>query len=105
MEMDAHRKTITSTCSAVLKNIRQFQLLEPSVEHVKQGDGIIAEGVQILNLLKQYVQSLETELTYCQEHIDEANDELTYEEPNDDFVFNTNNGLLSFRGRPFMNSL
>jgi hypothetical protein len=97
--MDIYLTSLNRTLADFIKMCSRFQLSEHSKSAIDQGKVIIHDGASIIKTLKCHMKSLENTLSDCQYFIKEIEDDLSCKPPTEDFVYQTNKGMLSYIGR------
>ena len=100
--MNEFSALLNSTFSDIVKKYNKFQLSNHSKESIDEGHIILNEGINLLNQLKMHVKSLETILSDCQDYLENVEEDLSQKPREEDFVFHTINGMLSYVGRDFI---
>ena len=85
--------------SDIVKRYNKIQLSNHSKDTLLESNKLLKEGVYLLNQLKSYTKSLETLLSDCQDFINDITDDLSEKPREEDFVYHTKNGMLSYPGR------
>jgi len=100
--MEDHKALLTQSFSHLISTYNKFQLSTHTADTYKKGNEILTEGSSLLALMKSQVLSLETLLCDCQDFIEEVEDDLGVEPPNEDFVYATSKGMVSYPGRDYI---
>lgn len=100
--MDAYTDALASGFSSIVNRYNKFQLSNHTCETIKSGDDIISSGLKLLKLIKLHANSLETALSDCQDFMDDVVQDLSVKTPKEDFVYATIKGMLSYKGRDFV---
>ena len=85
--------------SDLLKRFNKVQLAQNTRNTIAEGNAIFQEGYEIFNMLKSYTAKLEGLLSDCQDFVKDAVIDLTQKSREDDFVFHTKGGMLSYNSR------
>ena len=100
--MDSYTETLNLTFSQIVKTYNKFQLSNHSKSSLDLGNDIIKQGVKLLKSLKEHVKAFESVLTDCQDLVNEITDDLSQTPKEEDFVYHSSNGMLSYIGRDFV---
>jgi hypothetical protein len=100
--MDQYRQRVVDGFSDIIIRYNKFQLSLHTSKTVDQGNEIIADGILLLNMLKQHTNALETALSDCQDFMEDVSKDLAVEPHKEDFVYSTFKGMLSYKGRDFI---
>lgn len=94
--------TLNNQFSDLVSKFNKFQLANHDISSVKRGHEILNLGTEALSNLKTHVRALETLLSDCQDVVKEIEDDLSHKPKDDEFVYHTKNGMLSYKGRDFI---
>jgi hypothetical protein len=83
----------------ICDRFNRIQLLSHNVDNIATGKKLLNYHNEILITLKSQVKSLETVINASTEIIQDMTDDLIQETREDDFVFSTSLGMLSYNGR------
>lgn len=95
---DVHQ-LLNTTLSDLVKSYNIFQLSTHSTTSIKTGTEIISTGMAIVSMLKSHIKSIEYTLSECQDFINDMSDDLSQQPREEDYVYHTANGMLSYIGR------
>ncbi len=98
-------KTLNNQFSFIVSHINKFQLCKHDLLSVQNGHDIVNMGVYALKNIKTHIKALENVLSDCQDFIKEIEDDLSQPQKEDGFVFHTKNGMLSYKGRDFIQAV
>lgn len=90
---------LSTILSELVKKYNRFQLAEHSKDSIIEGNNILTSGASIVHLLKSYTKTIENVLVECRDFIDEIEEDLSQQPREEDFVYHTANGMLSYVGR------
>ena len=88
--------TLNTILSELVKQYNRFQLADHSKDSLDEGNVILSNGVAIVQLLKSYVKKIESVLADCKDFIDEVEEDLSQQPREEDFLYHTANGMLSY---------
>jgi hypothetical protein len=91
--------TISKTISYVVKTYNKLQIEEHTTATIKEGELLIKDVNDLLKNIKTDIISLEKIIQECNDFIEDVKDELSQPEKEDQFIYMTKNGLLSYTGK------
>lgn len=100
--MNEYMNSVTALFSDLVRTYNKFQLSDHSKASLGKGQDILKNGILLLCQLKSHTKALESLLSDCQDYVNEIEDDLSQKHKNEDFVFHTKNGMLSYIGRDFI---
>lgn len=100
--MEKYNDLLNSAFSDIIKSYIKFQLQDHTKNTIVKGKKLIDECVKLLSDLKKHCTHLETILCDCEDFIEDVENDLSFPQPNEDFVYNTSKGMLSYRGRDYL---
>ena len=95
----AFLSNLSTNIMQICSRFNRFQIAAHTVENVKTGKQLIGYHNMLLATIKTQIKSLETVLQDSTELLQEMTDDLIQETRQDDFVFMTALGMLSYNGR------
>lgn len=99
---DEYISTLGNIFSNLVRAYNRFQLTDHSLETLNDGKEILKRGVKVVCTIKEHIKAFESVLSDCQDFIKEIEDDLSEEPKEEDFVYSTKHGMLSYRGRDFI---
>lgn len=100
--MDEYLLLINNTFSDLLRQHTKLRLQKHSTQNAIKGKSIITDGKKILETLEAHTRSIKNLLAECQEFIDDIENDLSAELPEEDFVYQTKKGMLSYLGKEYI---
>ena len=94
---------LSTVLSDLVKKYNKFQLSNHTLDSITEGNAIIKNGSSIVSLLKSYSNTMEKILVDCKEFIYEIEEDLSQKPREEDYVYHTANGMLSYPGRDVFN--
>lgn len=85
--------------SDLLRRFNKVQLVPNSKNTIEEGNAIFKEGVDLLKMINNFSKKLETMLSDCQDFVKDAVVDLNQKTRDEDFVFHTTGGMLSYNTR------
>lgn len=99
--MENYQMNMLKAYSTMVSEYNKLQLQDHSKDSIAKGNALVSQGNKLLNIMKNHVQSLETLLSDCKYFVEEVEEDLSYPAPNDDYVYKTAYGMLSYKGRDY----
>lgn len=100
--MEECENLIRNTYSELIKDVSKFQLSDNVLSILEDNKKNMDRMAQFVSTMKTYTRLIDILLAEYNDHIDERIDELTHEEPKDNFVFTVKNGILSYKTKDFI---
>jgi hypothetical protein len=101
-DINSYAELIDSTMSKIIRLCNKLQLSDGSINTVLVGSDLIKKGATLLYTIKSHVKTLETILTDCNDFIDDIKEDLSSDRKEEDYVYMTPNGMMSYKGREFI---
>lgn len=101
-DIDAYTSSLDGLFSKLVRDFNKIQLADHTKDTIKMGTDFLVSGSKMLSSLKMHVRSIETLLSDCSDFVDEITEDLSQPKKEDEFVYHTKNGMLSFPGRDFI---
>ena len=101
-DINSYAELIDSTMSKIIRLCNKLQLSDGSINTVLVGSDLIKKGATLLYTIKSHVKTLETILTDCNDFIDDIKEDLSSDRKEEDYVYMTSNGMMSYKGREFI---
>ena len=91
--------------SKIIRVYSKLQLEDFSCETINKGKKLTGKGYDLVTLLKSHINGLETTLSSCSSFVEQIEDDLSCVPKNDDYVYQTKNGMLGYPGKDFISKI
>lgn len=95
--MEKYINALNEAYSHIMKDCNSIFLQDHSKDTLLDSRNIINNGIKLLSILKTHTKSIKSIIDDCDEFVDEIEKELSFPQPEEDFVYNTTNGMLSYK--------
>lgn len=93
---------LNNAFSQLVGKYNKLLLKEHTINSITEGNNLLTHGTTLINTIKKHIQSLETLLCDCGDFVEDVYNDLSYPHPKEDFVYGTTNGMLSYKGREYI---
>lgn len=97
--VEHYKQNLENAFSSLVSQYNKLQLSDHTENSINEGTKLISNGSSLVSMLKRHIQSLETLLCDCEDFVDEVYDDLSHPQPEEDFVYSSAYGMLSYKGR------
>ena len=97
--------SLDESFSKIIRSYNKLQLEDYTSETISKGKELKNKGYNLLSLLKSHINGLETMLSNCSAFVAEIEEDLNCEPKNDDYVYQTKNGMLGYPGKEFIKKI
>jgi len=101
-ELTKYDSELNNLFGTIVKIFTKLQLQDHTSNTIESSNKLLNIGGNILNNIKKHVKTIETLMCECSDFTDRITDDLSSEKPNDNFVYHTAHGMLSFPDREFI---
>ena len=97
--------TLDESFSKIIRAYNKLQLEDYTSDTINKGKELKNKGYNLLSLLKSHINGLETMLSNCALFVAEIEEDLMCEPKNDNYVYQTKNGMLGYPGKEFIKNI
>lgn len=100
--IDDYLKLIERLHGSIVKTFNKLQLEDYTKKTISDSKQLLSNSNKLLKQLKQHTKTLETLMSDCVDFIEEITEDLSEPPKEEDFVFNSAGGMLSYIGRDYI---
>lgn len=105
VDLDTYSTTLENIFSSIVKKFNKMNLSDHNNQTVTDAQSLLKKGTAILKSMKSHVRSLEILLSDCDDFVEEVIDDLSKPRKEEDFVYHTAGGMLSYPGRDILKDI